>query len=173
MNSGCMLKELEEQMSGLRASLAKPAEWQSLDIDYESPRVERVWQQRGDFRLCLHRIHPCESALIHPHPWPSAVTILRGKYKMNVARGASIVDPWIHKVSAMLVLGRGSSYEMIDDMGWHSVWPIDSPVLSVMVTGKPFEKSPYKHTVFGKGKNTKPLTEEAKLGLLEDIGHWL
>lgn len=51
--------------------------WNSLDVDYHDPRVERVWRQWLDYRVSLHVIHPCQpsASLFHPHPWPSAMRV--------------------------------------------------------------------------------------------------
>ena len=84
-----MLATLHEAEDALPDLLREGVDaWRSLDIDYEPPHVERLWRPWGPvvstgamtipsrFRLSLHRIHPCETALFHPHPWPSAVRII-------------------------------------------------------------------------------------------------
>ncbi len=109
--------------------------WESLDVNYEPPRVERLWRKFGDFRIYLHRIHPCEKALFHPHPWPSAVEVLSGAYEMGIGYGAGPEAP---PTAATAILRKGSSYEMIDPNGWHYVRPFGDPSLSIMVTGKPW-----------------------------------
>lgn len=118
--------------------LRRPEIWQSLNINYEEPRVERLWYQWEEFRICLHRIHPCEKSFFHPHPWPSAMRILSGHYEMSVGYGAGKDEP---PVAVKTVLAPGSTYEMTDPDGWHSVRPIGGPVISLMVTGKPWRRA--------------------------------
>jgi hypothetical protein len=134
-----MWTALEAVERALPALLADEAAWQSLDIDYHPPRVERLWRAWGDHRVCLHRIHPCapEEALFHPHPWPSAMRILQGVYEMDVGWGPGTHPP---AVAARLRLGPGSTYEMTDPDGWHRVRPIGGVSQSVMVTGAPWSR---------------------------------
>ena len=124
--------------------LRDAAGWQSLDVDYEPPRVERLWRDivldpkdggLFHYRVCLHRIHPCETALFHPHPWPSAVKILSGRYEMSLGDSSTVIDP--PKV-ATLVLTAGSAYEMVHPDGWHYVRPLDEPSYSLMIMAAPF-----------------------------------
>jgi len=128
--------------------LERRDEWQSVHVTYHPPRVERLWIQHGSFRVFLHRIHPCREsdALFHPHPWPSAVRVVSGRYEMGVAGTAfdpdtdAMTDPpaWDTQ-SAKIILVPGSEYEMTERQGWHYVRPIDGPSDSVMVTGPPYD----------------------------------
>lgn len=150
--------------------------WQSLDIDYEPPRVERLWRQVGDVRVNLHRIHPCVQALYHPHPWPSAVRVLCGKYEMGVAESDRLLA-FSHLVEgdrevAKVILTEGAAYEMVNPTGWHYVMPIGQPSLSLMVTAKPWDPPVFKHDDFGKKADLKPLTDEAKQNLLDAFTWW-
>src|SRR3989344_1341484 len=108
--------------------------WQSLDVDYHPPRVERVWRQHDDNRIFLHRVHSCEikQALFHPHPWPSIVKVF-GTYVMNIGYGEGEKEP---PVASTVILAPGSVYEMSDINGWHSVAPSDAISYSLMITGK-------------------------------------
>lgn len=135
--------------------------WQSLDVDYEPPRVERVWIQHGDFRVNLHRIHPCDKALYHPHPWPSAVYVLSGQYEMAV--GTSNTE------ASRQILTSGSMYEMLDPHGWHSVRPLGRPSLSLMLTWTPFDHQVYQHRNYGKGLGHKPLSDDSLHQLIGDF----
>ena len=141
--------------------LADAGGWQSLDVDYEPPRVERLWRQVRRFRLSLHRIHPCEKALYHPHPWPSAVHILTGSYVMEVGYGAGDAPP---PVAMTTQLGVGSLYEMIDRDGWHSVRPTRGLSTSIMLTGEPWGR-PSPHPT----GSLQPLTPAAAANLLQDV----
>ena len=85
-----MLDVLEAVEQKLPELLRDEAGWNSLFIDYHPPTVERLWRTWGEYRVSLHRIHPCErgTALFHPHPWPSAMRILSGEYEMAVGYGS-------------------------------------------------------------------------------------
>lgn len=142
-------------------------DWNS--VDYEPPRVERLWRQieGTDARLYLHKIHPCETALFHPHPWPSAIYIVSGQYEMGVGYGPGEIAP---PVATRLILTSGSYYVMDNVDGWHYVRPkkVSGPVISMMVTGKPWGRwSPR-----APGK-LDPLSHEAKEKLLLETKHAL
>jgi hypothetical protein len=110
--------------------------WHSLDVNYEPPRVERLWRPFEDCRLYLHRIHPCAKALYHPHPWPSIIKIVAGGYEMGVGFGAGDNEP---PIAATLKLVPGAIYEMINIDGWHYVLP-SVENLSIMITGAPWDR---------------------------------
>jgi hypothetical protein len=125
--------------------------------------VERLWTNVADgMRLNLHRIHPCVKALLHPHPWPSAVVIGDGIYEMET--GYSSSDTASPVIVATMLLSAGSGYEMIHPHGWHSVRPIGGPSLSVMLTGKPWETPGLSHP--GKDVKHPSLTQIALRDLL-------
>jgi len=155
-----MFRKLEEVEENLPRLLSFPdTYWQSLDIVYEPPHVERLWVQEPDCRIYLHCIHPANGALFHPHPWPSAVKILQGGYEMGVGYRNGEEIP----VVATMFLPPGSRYEMVDPKGWHYVKvPEGSISLSLMVTGLPWG-SP------GKGRNQSPLGLERKIQLLNQF----
>lgn len=142
--------------------LHTPEAWQTLDVDYEPPRVERLWAQLGDNRLYLHRIHPCErgQALYHPHPWPSAVHLVEGTYEMAVGYGSGDEHP---PHATTMVLAAGTKYEMLDQDGWHDVRPLGGTCLSVMLAGKPFVGG----TRRGQKPKLNPLSEAVKFDLLQ------
>lgn len=127
----------EQQLPEL---LRSPERWQTLDITYEKPRVERVWTQWGEYRLNLHRIHPCDAgqAFFHPHPWPSAMRILSGCYEMAIGYGSGLETP---PEAARLILTSESCYEMNNPDAWHYVRPLAGPVISFMVTGAPWNRN--------------------------------
>lgn len=159
MMKGDLLRVLYDAESKLPELLKDAELWSTLDVDYEPPRVERLWLQFDeDHRLYLHRIHPCEKALFHSHPWPSSVHVLSGRYEMEIGEGGVPI--------ATVTLTAGAEYEMVKVHAWHSVKPIGVASLSVMVTGKPWNK-----TNFNPSPPTKlgPLPAEAKAELL---GHF-
>ena len=111
--------------------------WQSKLIDYYPPKVERLWRQDGDYRIALHRTHPCKegSSLWHPHSWPAAMRLIEGTYEMGVGFGD---NPSPSALGAKVFLAAGSSYEMTHPHGWHYVRPVGQECYSVMVTGPLF-----------------------------------
>jgi hypothetical protein len=134
--------------------------WQSLYVDYHLPMVERLWTPWREYRVSLHRIHPCErdQALFHPHPWPSAMHILAGEYEMAVGFGTGIAPP---PIAALLIARQDFRYEMTHPDSWHYVRPIGGPTLSVMVTGQPWDRESPKSS-----KLLQPLGTEQQAELL-------
>ena len=134
-----MLEHLAEVEAVLPELLQDVSGWRSLDIDYHPPRVQRLYRPWRDLRLNLHRIWPCEDheALFHPHPWPSAVKVVSGTYRMAIGYGAGTTTP---PVMATMLLRAGSSYAMTDRDAWHDVRPLGAPSLSIMLTGAPWDR---------------------------------
>lgn len=160
-----LVPDLRQLELALAALPDMPGGWGSLDVDYEPPRVERAWRDLDNgLRLYLHRIHPCERALYHPHPWPSSVKILSGSYEMGIGYGHGVDPP---PRAATVILGAGASYEMLDPDGWHYVRPIGGPSLSVMITGAPWSR---RHPGEKKPKKgLRPLETEALRQLVRDV----
>jgi len=134
--------------------------WQSLAVRYETPHVNRLWWEWEDYRINLHKIFPCDTALWHPHPWPSAVKIFSGAYEMGLAYG----DGTARYTVAQTVLCEGSRYSMTEQLGWHYVKPIGNPSFSVMVTGKPWDNG---MTHPGRGVMHNPLRDYERYELLD------
>jgi hypothetical protein len=134
-----MLEILARVEKDLPQLLRDEAGWTGLFIDYHPPTVERLWRRWGEYRLSLHRIHRCGpgEALFHPHPWPSAMRILAGAYEMAVGFGPGMEEP---PVAALMVARGEFRYEMTHPDAWHYVRPLGGPSLSVMVTGKPWDR---------------------------------
>ena len=132
-----MLNILNRAEEVLPLLIKERATWHSVFVDYEQPFVERLWREWGEYRLYLHRIHPCAAdvALFHPHPWPSAMKVLSGSYEMGVGYGSGETVP---PVAATVILNSGARYEMVHPDAWHSVRPREAPSLSLMVTGTPW-----------------------------------
>lgn len=152
-----LLKDIESKMPSL---LEDSEGWISLDVDYDSPRVERVWRQYEDLRICLHRIHkPTHEPLFHSHPWPSSMRILQGSYEMGIGYSYNGERP---KVAVTTILSEGSSYEMVDPNSWHYVKPLSDVTYSIMISGKPWVVAPPSIS-----QNLKPLTQEAKKEILD------
>ncbi len=135
-----LLQELErnELPQMLRGSVE---EWNSVDIDFHLPRVERLWRPwRHIYRINLHVIHPCtpEESLYHPHAWPAAIHVLKERYRMFTGYGTGDTPP---PQCYFFNLLAGTYYEMIHPDAWHAECPIDMPVLTVTLSGKPWPRS--------------------------------
>jgi len=141
----------------LKQMLHQRGDWKTVSIDYAQPFVERLYtdiELSGvSYRVCLHVIHQCEGeALFHPHPWPSAVKILKGHYEQITG---FVID------GEPQVLGRselhaGTSYSMTHPAALHSVRPLSPEVWTLMVMGPPYEGEAKKLA------NTGPLAEGAR-----------
>jgi hypothetical protein len=155
-----MLDVLDRVEGELPALLQDGERWQSLYVDYHPPTVERLWSRWGEYRVFLHRIHPCGpgEALFHPHPWPSAMRVLDGEYEMAVGFGPGMGEP---PVAALMVARGDFRYAMTHPDAWHYVRPLGAPTLSVMVTGKPWERESHRST-----KALAPLRPEQAAELL-------
>lgn len=155
-----MLSTLESAFARLPDWLDHPAGWCSLDVDYHPPRVERLFRAFGAGRLYLHRVHPCDddNPLFHPHPWPCAIRVLKGRYAMQTGYGTGDRPP---PRSVSLRAEAPFVYAMEDRNAWHAVRAVEAPVLSVMVTGAPWDRwSPRPD------RDLRTLTPEATDGLL-------
>lgn len=164
-----MLSILSDVEKDLPQLVHRPEIWESLDIDYHPPRVERLWTPWREYRIYLHKIHPCEpaDALFHPHPWPSAMRVCSGTYEMTVGYGKGQELP---PVACRMIVRVGMApeasmafwYEMTDPDAWHAVRPINAPCYTVMVTGKPWGREAPKadHPL-------KPLSSEQKDAMIK------
>jgi len=162
-----MLNKLAEAITHMNGWLKDEAGWNSLKVDYNYPHVDRLWRQFGDCRVLLHRIYPCdaEQSLLHPHPWPSAVMVFGGgtRYETGVGYGdpAGAEPP----IAAKFILMDGSAYEMTDPNAWHYVRPLEAPIFTLMVIGKPYGLP--KDERFGQLKEHRPLTKGEKVVIID------
>ncbi len=87
---------------------------------------------------------------MHPHPWPSAVRIMSGRYEMQVSSRFFPSDAYEESeqirngpawtdIHSNIILVPGSEYEMTSRHGWHSVRPLNAPSDSLMVIGPLYE----------------------------------
>lgn len=153
-----VLAQIEAELPDL---LADEARWQSLDINYHPPFVERLWTTWDEYRVSLHRIHPCKAsaALFHPHPWPSAMRILDGRYEMAIGYGKGSEPP---PIAARFIAAADVRYEMTDPDAWHYVRPLERPAMTIMVTGRPWKReSP------PVGRQLSPLDPQRSAELME------
>lgn len=126
------LFEIEKQLK----ELILTGKLKSMYIDYHQPYVQRIWFQHGEERVYLHKIEWCKSsqeALYHPHPWESAIRILKGPYEMGIGHSETNNIPI---TDCKLIVHPNSAYEMVEKDSWHYVKPIGEVSISLMVTGK-------------------------------------
>ena len=136
-----ILKKIEREQ--ILDILSQPIEkFKTLYVDYEHPYVERLQYNLEDgYRLFFHVIHTCktEVALYHPHPWPSAMHILEGKYETGVSY-SEVEEHYKHtetgelneliaknEVAKFIISDNPSGsayYQMPNWKGWHYVRPI-------------------------------------------------
>lgn len=160
-----MLEALKKAEAALPGLLADPAGWRSVFVDYHPPFVERLWRaieiDGRSYRLYLHRIHACDlkSALFHPHPWPSAMRVSSGSYKMREGRSKDMQEP---SVDGERVLKAGEAYEMTELDQWHAVAPLGEAAFSVMLTGEPWGRESHKSP-----EPLRPLDEREAKRLLD------
>ena len=171
-----MLHLLREAERALPELLLDRASWNGLHIDYEHPHVDRLWiPWKNDTRINLHRIYPCSEAqaFIHPHPWPSAVLILEGRYEMIMGHILPHDDEagplQAVEATATIILEENSRYEMANRWGTHSVRPLDGPSLSLMITGKPWDKEGGRPLIHGPSKDQRALHPDERESLFSHI----
>ncbi len=162
MNATSMISVLSKIEDELPGMLRDDIGWLSLDINYHPPLIQRLWRQHGEYRVYLHRTVPCprHEALMHPHPWPSAVRVIDGVYEMGIGTGPGPLAPpisaTIYQVGGLFV------YEMLDPHAWHYVRAVSEIATSVMVTATPWPDpiEVPKHPPLG------PLTPQAHVEML-------
>lgn len=108
----------------------------TMYIDYHKPYVSRIWfiDTETNCRVFLHKIEPCtesKEALYHPHPWDSAMRIVKGEYEMGVGHSETNEIP---KTDCKLILRAGACYEMTEKHGWHYVSPVNGCAYTLMIT---------------------------------------
>ncbi len=172
-----MLARLDRALEVLPKWLNDPDGWKSLDVDYHSPRVERLYRSFETGRVFLHGIHPCEphEALTHPHPWPSAMLVLCGTYRSRVGYAAGLSDPIIvHESQVTAWPQTNYRYAMEHPDGWHAVMPVKAMVYSVMVTGPKWKRRslPLTECAAGKLKGIVPHRKEELLRLFRLYMDW-
>lgn len=142
-----MIEELKDIIKDgrFKVLLNNPDIWESKDVDYTTPRVERVWIPINDMRLSLHVIHPCEvgTAFLHQHVWESAMFVLPigGLYEHTI--GVRTYDEYGDAgdgkdyIACKQIVEGAMYYEMLERATIHSVRPISQPVFTIMLSGKP------------------------------------
>jgi hypothetical protein len=162
-----MLELLNDALCALPALLDQPSIWGSIVINRRKPFTYRAFTTWKAHRLCLHRFEACdeEEALLHPHPWPGAFGIVRGKYLMGVGFSEDrLLSP---KQVLRVVLGPGSRYEIVTPLTWHSVVPLEE-CYTVMINGKAWaEHESHTHVRRTQGKGLLPMSAEQLADMLE------
>lgn len=165
-----LLKELKRIEKEDMRNLLLFGNWESLDIDYHPPHVERVWTKVGENRLSLHLIHPCDKgeSLLHPHPWKSAMHVIKfhkfryptsGRYEHGIGYNNGEEDIMLSKQ-----VYKGDVYYEIDNPETlHYVRPIGGPCYSIMLNG-PVE---WEQNNIPANKKLKPLSKKRKAYVLD------
>ena len=164
-----MIELLQKYEYSLGELLLKPEIWNTLDVDYFPPRVERVWKQIDEnHRLFIHVIHPTtEPCLFHKHRWPAAFKMVSGSYEMGIAYSeAEISSEEAYKLPTIskFIMSVGSYYEMTDTHTLHYVKPLDEPSISLMLTGPLYPEAFFRKEVLT--KELQPLSDMRKNQIL-------
>jgi len=139
-----MIEELKKIEREMLEDLLNNGNWNSLNIDYHPPHVERVWIQLGENRLSLHVMHPCKKgeSLWHNHAWKTAFHILPigGAYEQGIGLGVKgdmmFGEEFAFKPMMEMIAYDELYYEMTDKNCAHYVRPINDPVYTIMLSGK-------------------------------------
>jgi len=161
------LKEAEKHLPRL---LQQSDIWNTLDVNYFPPRVERLWMQYdNDHRLFIHLIHPTsEQCLFHKHRWSASFKMLNGSYEMGVAHSEEeITSEMAYRIPVIskFVLTEGSYYEMTNTNTLHYVKPIDGISISLMLSGPLYPEAEFRKEVVN--KELQPLSEFRKTTILQ------
>lgn len=155
-----MLEILNQVLKDLPTYMQDVGNWDSLVINRRKPYTYRAFYKIGELRICLHRFEVCDEheAFPHPHPWPAAFKILKGSYKMGLARSENRESPPLPV--ATTIMTAGSSYEIVDPMTWHTIQPIQE-CYTVMVNGLPWDKEvTHKEVRTTKGKDLQSMSAQ-------------
>jgi hypothetical protein len=159
MNSDQALAALDKVLKKLPELVLKH-DWESLVINRRKPFTYRAHTQVDDLRVCLHRFEVCDEqeAFLHPHPWPGAFIILKGRYLMTVGKSPDRFTPPVEV--AKFELSPGTKYTITDPLTWHSVTPLEE-CLTVMINGAPWAAD-VAHTEVRttKGKDLQAMTPD-------------
>jgi len=162
------LRKIEK--SELMPMLFNPQMWNTLDVNYFPPRVERLWLQYDEgHRLFIHIIHPTEAeCLFHKHRWEAAFKLLKGSYEMGLTMSEQEItsgDAYRLPNIAKFILTAGTYYEMSYTHTAHYVKPLSRYSVSLMLTGNmyPDKREEAKHD------GLQPLTIERKQEILDEV----
>ena len=167
-----MIETLKIVEKSIPELLKNPSLWNTLDVDYFPPRVERLWMQFDDkLRLFIHVIHPTdEPCLFHKHRWPAAFKMIEGEYEMGITYSEKEVtsdEAYNLPTISKFIMKEGSYYEMVNTHTLHYVRPLDKPSISLMLTGDLYPEASFRKEVLT--KKLEPLSEERKTELLSYV----
>ncbi len=136
---GLIEKLLEIKDNELQDMLTETGLWNSLDVNYHPPRVERLWRQYDEHhRLFIHIIHKTTAAcLFHKHKWEAAFHMIFGSYEMALTSSETeFGSEEAYKLPeiARHIIAAGSSYEMRYTHTAHYVKPLGDYSISLMLT---------------------------------------
>lgn len=156
-----MLDKLYKALDDLPNLLKDISNWDSLIVNRRKPHTYRVFTNLADgSRICLHKFNPCDrhEAFLHPHPWPGAFILLSGAYDMEVGYSPDRTSKPTKVID--LFLTKGSVYEIVSPLTWHSVTPVEV-TYTVMVNDPPWPAD-VAHTDVRttKGKDLDKMPEE-------------
>lgn len=160
-----ILKSLEPEIKQL---LDKPEVWNTLDVDYYPPRVERLWTELNGYRIFLHTIHPTDKpCLFHKHKWPAAFKQVKGSYEMGITYSEKEInsdEAYSLPTIARFIISEGSYYEMTQTDALHFVNPQGQISCSVMITKDLYPESDFRKESLD--RKLEELTEDRKLQIL-------
>lgn len=167
-----MIELLKQAEGFLPDLLLMPDIWNTLDVDYFPPRVERLWTQYDPtHRLYIHIIHPTlEPCLFHKHRWPAAFKMIEGCYEMGVGYSEKEItsnEAYNMPIISKFILNEGSYYEMINTHTLHYVKPLVNPSISLMITGTLYPEASFRKEVLT--KELQQLSNERKMQIIESM----
>lgn len=161
-----ILKSLEPLIKDL---LYNPSIWNTLDVDYFPPRVERLWTIYNDYRIFLHIIHPTnQPCLYHKHRWPAAFKQIEGSYEMGITYHSEEITSEIAynlPTLARFIINKGTYYEMTQTDCLHFVRPVNAISASIMITKDLYKESDLRKEAID--KKLEYLSDSRKLEMLE------
>lgn len=169
-----MIDKLKKAESILLDLLEKPEIWNTLDIDYFPPRVERLWTQLDkDHRLYIHIIHPTnQPCLFHKHRWPAAFKVIDGSYEMGLSYSEKeITSEEAYKIVPISkhIISKGSYYDMINTHTLHYVKPLEKESISLMITGPLYPEASFRKEVLN--KELSELSQSRKMEILGYVSY--
>jgi hypothetical protein len=164
------IEHLKEAELHLPRLLQQPEIWNSLDVDYYPPRVERLWTQYdNEHRLFIHLIHPTdEPCLFHKHRWPASFKMIDGSYEMAITYCEGEInsdEAYKLPMISRFIMNTGSYYQMTDTHTLHYVKPMGGISTSLMLSGPLYPEADIRKEVVD--RELKPLSDLRKLTILQ------
>ena len=164
-----MIELLKKAELDLPKLLLNPELWNSLDVDYFPPRVERLWLKYDqNHRLYIHITHPTkEECLLHKHRWPAAFKMVDGCYELGMTYSKDeIASKEAYKLPIHIhIISAGSYYEMINTNDMHYVKPLGNErSITLMMSGALFPEADTRKEIVD--KKLYPLFDVRKKAIL-------